>query len=103
MLIEAAGNSPHRDSLRGSLHSLEDAIYEVEDVLDLHDYNLLKQKVKNNVEGIVVCLESLPIIKDIIKKIEYCATTYKAEKELDAAREHCHKSKGIPAVLTCGN
>nr|CAD1843855.1 unnamed protein product [Ananas comosus var. bracteatus] len=48
MLIEAAENSPHKDRLHGWLRSLEEAVYEAENVLDLHDYYLLEQKVKSS-------------------------------------------------------
>ncbi|OAY83669.1 putative disease resistance RPP13-like protein 1, partial [Ananas comosus] len=46
MLIEAAENSPHKDHLHGWLRSLEEAVYEAEDVLDLYDYYFLEKNIK---------------------------------------------------------
>ncbi|XP_020080125.1 putative disease resistance protein RGA3 [Ananas comosus] len=69
MLIDAAENHPHKDQLHGWLRTLEKAVYEAEDVLDLHDYYFLKKKVKSSAGGIKVRLESLPPIKYLSKKI----------------------------------
>ncbi|OAY83415.1 putative disease resistance protein RGA3 [Ananas comosus] len=89
MLIEAAENSPHKDRLHGWLRSLEEAVYEAENVLDLHDYYLLEQKVKSSAGGIKVRLESLLPIKYLSKKfsIKLKDSLVKLEKTAAKARE----------------
>nr|CAD1842887.1 unnamed protein product [Ananas comosus var. bracteatus] len=89
ILIEAAEQSPHKDRLSGWLKSLEDAVYEAEDALDLHDYYLLKQKVKSNAGGMKVRLESLLPIKYLPNKfsIQLKNSLVKLEKTAAKARE----------------
>nr|CAD1842877.1 unnamed protein product [Ananas comosus var. bracteatus] len=89
MLIEAAENSPHKDRLHSWLRSLEEAVYEAEDVLDLYDYYFLKKKVKNSTGGIKVRLESLPPIKYLSKKfsIKLKNSLVRLEKTATKARE----------------
>ncbi|OAY83660.1 hypothetical protein ACMD2_08381 [Ananas comosus] len=89
MLINAAEKSPDKDRLRGWLRSLEEAVYEAEDLLDLHDYYLLEQKVKSSAGGITVRLESLPPIKYLSKKfsINLKKSLVKLEKTAVKSRE----------------
>nr|CAD1842893.1 unnamed protein product [Ananas comosus var. bracteatus] len=89
MLIEAAENSPHKDHLHSWLRSLEEAVYEAEDVLDLYDYYFLEKKVKSSAGGIKVRLESLPPIKYLSKKfsIKLKNSLIKLEKTAAKARE----------------
>ncbi|XP_020097176.1 LOW QUALITY PROTEIN: disease resistance protein RGA2-like [Ananas comosus] len=88
MLIEAAENSPHKDHLHGWLRSLEEAVYEAEDVLDLYEL-LSRKKVKSSAGGIKVRLESLPPIKYLSKKfsIKLKNSLIKLEKTAAKARE----------------
>ncbi|XP_020097174.1 putative disease resistance protein RGA4 [Ananas comosus] len=89
MLIEVAENSPHKDRFHSWLRSLEEAVYEAEDVLDLYDYYFLEKKVKSSAGGIKVRLESLPPIKYLSKKfsIKLKNSLIKLEKTVAKARE----------------
>nr|CAD1843819.1 unnamed protein product [Ananas comosus var. bracteatus] len=82
ILIEAAEKSPHIDRLHGWLKSIEDAVYDTEDVMGLHDYYLLKQKVKHSTGGNMVHLESLPLIKYLLKNRSIVPQNIKLKKSL---------------------
>nr|CAD1842874.1 unnamed protein product [Ananas comosus var. bracteatus] len=98
MLIEAAENSLHKDRLHGWLRSLEEAVYEAEDVLDLHDYYLLGKKVKSGAGGIKVRLESLPPIKYLSKKF-----STKLKNSLVKLEKTAAKAKEFQPFLSGGS
>ncbi|OAY83659.1 putative disease resistance protein, partial [Ananas comosus] len=103
ILIEAAEKSPHKDRLCGWLKSLEDAVYEAEDALDLHDYYLLKQKVKSSAGGIKVRLESLPLIKYLIKNCRIVPQNIRLKKSLMNLEKTAAKANEILSLLGVSN
>ncbi|XP_020097367.1 putative disease resistance protein RGA3 [Ananas comosus] len=102
ILIEAAENSPHKARLHGWLKSLEEAVYEAEDVLDLHCYYLLKQKVKRSTGGITVRLESLPLIKNLLKRFTFGPQNIKLKHALMNLENVAAKAKEFLPFLTIG-
>ncbi|OAY83665.1 putative disease resistance protein [Ananas comosus] len=82
MLIDAAENHPHKDQLHGWLRTLEKAVYEAEDVLDLHDYYFLKKKVKSSAGGIKRCFL-------------YCSLFFKGQKISRKKLIHLWVANGI--------
>nr|CAD1842892.1 unnamed protein product [Ananas comosus var. bracteatus] len=103
ILIEAAKESPHEERLRGWLKSLEDAVYEAEDALDLHDYYLLKQKVKSSAGGIKVRLESLPLIKYLLKNCSIVPQNIRLKKSLMNLEKTAAKANEILLLLGVSN
>nr|CAD1842884.1 unnamed protein product [Ananas comosus var. bracteatus] len=101
--IEVVEKSPHKDRLRGWLKSLEDAVYEAEDALDLHDYYLLKQKVKSSAGGIKVRLESLPLIKYLFKNCSIVPQKLKLKKSLMKLEKTAREANEILPLLGFSN
>ncbi|KAL6602695.1 hypothetical protein ACP70R_043056 [Stipagrostis hirtigluma subsp. patula] len=90
LVIEAAQKSPHRDKLKAWLQQLKQAFYEAEDLLDEHEYNLLKRQAKNAKEssGINAFLKPLR------------AATSKASNLLPENRRIISKLNELKAILT---
>nr|CAD1842876.1 unnamed protein product [Ananas comosus var. bracteatus] len=105
ILIEAAEKGPQKDRLHVWVKSLEDAIYEAEDVLDLHDYYLLKQKekMKSSAGGIKVRLESLPLIKYLIKNCSIVPQNIKLKKSLMKLEKTAGEANEILPLLGFSN
>ncbi|KAL6840869.1 hypothetical protein ACP4OV_029395 [Aristida adscensionis] len=96
LVIEAAEKSPHRDKLKAWLQKLKKAFYEAEDLLDEHEYNLLKRKAKNGKECSPQS-DASTSIKAILKPFR--AATSKASNLLLDNRRIISKINELKAIL----
>ncbi|KAF7105341.1 hypothetical protein CFC21_106162 [Triticum aestivum] len=53
LLVEAANKSPHRPMLNNWIQQLKDAFCKAEDLLDEHEYNILKRKAKKGKDSLI--------------------------------------------------
>uniref|UniRef100_K3XT19 NB-ARC domain-containing protein n=1 Tax=Setaria italica TaxID=4555 RepID=K3XT19_SETIT len=96
LLIETAEKSPHGDKLKAWLHQLKEAFYEAEDLLDEHEYNLVKRKVKSGEEPAREA--DAPTIKTSIMKPLRAATS-RARNLLPENRKLIRKLSELKATL----
>lgn len=96
LVIEAAENSPHRDKLKAWLHRLKEAFYDTEDLLDEHEYNILKRRVKSGKDPLLK--EDATSIKSTILKPLRAATS-RASNLLPENRRLIRKMNELKAIL----
>ncbi|GJN17476.1 hypothetical protein PR202_gb04545 [Eleusine coracana subsp. coracana] len=97
LVIEAAEKSPHRDKLKAWLQRLKEAFYDTEDLLDEHEYNILKRKVKSGKD--LLLKEDVTSIKTAILK-PFRAATSRASNLLLENRRLIRKMNELKATLT---
>jgi len=69
LVIQAAEKSPHRRKLEAWLRRLKESFYDAEDLLDEHEYNLLKRKAKSGKDPLVGEDETSSIASTILKPL----------------------------------
>jgi len=98
LVIEAAEKSPHKDKLKAWLQRLKDAFYDAEDLLDEHEYNLLKRKAKSGDDSSVGDNDDASSIKSTILK-PFRATASKARNLLPENRRLIRKLNELKDIL----
>jgi hypothetical protein len=93
LVIEAAEKSPHKDKLKAWLQRLKDAFYDAEDLLDEHEYNLLKRKDDSSVGD-----DDASSIKSTILK-PFRATASRARNLLPENRRLIRKLNELKDIL----
>lgn len=91
LVIEAAEKSRNRDKLKAWLQQLKKAFYDAEDLLEEHEYNLLKRKAKSGKDP------SLEQKSTILKPFR--AATSRARNLLPENRRLISKLKELKAIL----
>lgn len=95
LMIKAAERSNHRAILDRWLEELKEAFYNAEDLLDEHDYSLLKRKAKSGKDS---TSEHSSSIKATILKPFHAATS-KASNLLPANRKLLCQLNGLKRIL----
>ena len=96
LVIEAAEKSPHRDKLKAWLQQFKEAFYDSEDLLDEHEYNLLKRKAKSGKDSVLG--EDASSMKSTIVK-PFQAATSRARNLLPDNRRLIHKLHELKDIL----
>jgi len=96
LVIEAAEKSPHRDKLKAWLQQLKEAFYDAEDLLDEHEYNLLKRKAKSGKDSVLG--EDASSMKSTILK-PFQAATSRARNLLPDNRRLIRKLHELKDIL----
>ena len=96
LVIEAAEKSPHRDKLKAWLQQLKEAFYDAEDLLDEHEYNLLKRKAKSGKDSVLE--EDASSMKSTILK-PFQAATSRARNLLPNNRRLIRKLHELTDIL----
>ncbi|CAO2197380.1 unnamed protein product [Urochloa humidicola] len=97
LVIEAAEKSPHRDKLKSWLQKLKEAFYDAEDLLDEHEYNLLKRKVKSGDDSLAGDDDSSSIKSTILKPFR--ATASRARNLLPENKRLIRKLNELKDIL----
>jgi len=97
LVIQAAEKSPHREKLEAWLRRLKEAFYYAEDLLDEHEYNLLKRKVKSGKEPLLEEGEN-SIVSTILKPFH--AAKSRACNLLPENKRLISKMNELKAILT---
>ncbi|XP_039808001.1 putative disease resistance protein RGA4 isoform X2 [Panicum virgatum] len=98
LVIEAAEKSPHKDKLKAWLQRLKDAFYDAEDLLDEHEYNLLKRKAKSGDDSSVGDDDDASSIKSTILK-PFRATASRARNLLPENKRLIRKLNELKDIL----
>ncbi|KAL6845263.1 hypothetical protein ACP4OV_024758 [Aristida adscensionis] len=97
LVIEAAEKSPHRDKMKAWLQRLKEAFYDAEDVLDEHEYNLLKRKAKSGKEASPQA-DAFSVKATILKPLR--AATSRARNLLPENRRLISKMNEMKVILS---
>jgi hypothetical protein len=97
LVIEAAEKSPHREKLKAWLQRLKDAFFDSEDLLDEHEYNILKRRMKSGKDP-SSSGEDVSSIKSTIMK-PFRAVKSKASNLLPENRKLINKINELKAIL----
>ncbi|CAL4943093.1 unnamed protein product [Urochloa decumbens] len=96
LVIEAGEKSPHKAKLEAWLRQLKEAFYNAEDLLDEHEYNLLKHKAKgwkDSFQGVDASSIKAKILKP------FCAATSRASNCLPANRKVIQQLNELKTML----
>ncbi|XP_066357732.1 putative disease resistance RPP13-like protein 1 [Miscanthus floridulus] len=97
LVIQAAEKSPHRGKLEAWIRRLKEAFYDAEDLLDEHEYNLLKRKAKSGKDPMVGEDEASSIASTIMKPLR--AAKSRARNLLPENRKLINKMKELKDIL----
>ncbi|XP_066355137.1 putative disease resistance RPP13-like protein 1 isoform X2 [Miscanthus floridulus] len=98
LVIQAAEKSPHRGKLEAWLRRLKEAFYDAEDLLDEHEYNLLKRKAKSGNDPLLGEDETSSITSTILKPFH--AAMSRARNLLPENRRLIAKMNELKDILT---
>ncbi|CAD6268644.1 unnamed protein product [Miscanthus lutarioriparius] len=98
LVIQAAEKSPHRGKLEAWLRRLKEAFYDAEDLVDEHEYNLLKRKAKSGKDPLVGEHETSSIASTIMKPFHTAKS--RARNLLPENRRLISKMNELKAILT---
>uniref|UniRef100_A0A0A9C037 NB-ARC domain-containing protein n=1 Tax=Arundo donax TaxID=35708 RepID=A0A0A9C037_ARUDO len=96
LVIEAAEKSVHKGKLEAWLWQLKEAFYNAEDLLDKHEYNLLKRKAKrgkNSSPGVDASSIKAKIMKP------FCVATSRESNFLPENRKIIHQLNELKTIL----
>ncbi|CAD6268635.1 unnamed protein product [Miscanthus lutarioriparius] len=88
----------HRSKLEARLRRLKEAFYDAEDLLDEHEYNLLKRKAKSGKDPLVGEDETSSIASTILKPLR--AAKSRARNLLPENKKLISKMNELKAILT---
>jgi len=97
LVIQAAEKSSHRGKLEAWIRRLKEAFYDAEDLLDEHEYNLLKRKAKSGKDPMVGEDEASSIASTIMKPLR--AAKSRARNLLPQNRKLINKMKELKDIL----
>ncbi|CAD6268639.1 unnamed protein product [Miscanthus lutarioriparius] len=97
LVIRAAEKSSHRGKLEAWIRRLKEAFYDAEDLLDEHEYNLLKRKAKSGKDPMVGEDEASSIASTIMKPLR--AAKSRARNLLPENRKLINKMKELKDIL----
>ncbi|KXG22917.1 hypothetical protein SORBI_3008G027500 [Sorghum bicolor] len=101
LVIQAAEKSAYRGKLEAWLRRLKEAFYDAEDLLDEHEYNLLKRKAKSGKDPLVGEDETSSIASTILKPLR--AAKSRAHNLLPENRKLISKMNELKAILKEAN
>ncbi|OEL28241.1 putative disease resistance RPP13-like protein 1 [Dichanthelium oligosanthes] len=96
LVIEAGEKSPHKAKLVAWLRQLKEAFYNAEDLLDKHEYNLLKHKAKGGKDSLLG-VDVSSIKAKILKPL--CAATSRASNVLPGNRKIIQQLNELKTML----
>ncbi|PWZ43726.1 putative disease resistance protein [Zea mays] len=98
LVIQAAQKSPHRGKLESWLRRLKEAFYDAEDLLDEHEYNVLKAKAKSGKGPLLREDESSSTATTVMKPFH--SAMNRARNLLPGNRRLISKMNELKAILT---
>jgi len=101
LVIEAAEASPHRRNLEAWLGQLKEALYTAEDLLDEHEYSVLRHKAKNGNDDRSPAGVRAKVLKPLRAATSRMSNLLPGNRELLRQLnelEHLSKSQGLPSA-----
>ncbi|KAJ1285709.1 hypothetical protein BS78_03G297700 [Paspalum vaginatum] len=102
LVIEAAEKSPHREKLKAWLQQLKGAFYDAEDLLDEHEYNLLKRKAKSGKGSLLGEDDSSIKARNLLPDNRRLIDKLNELKAILAKAKEFRELLGVPAGNTAG-
>jgi hypothetical protein len=98
LVIEAGEKSPHKPKLEAWLRQLKEALYNAVDLLDEHEYNLLKRKAKGRKDSLLGLGVGASSARAKILK-PFCAATSRASNFLPGNRKMIQQLNELKSLL----
>ncbi|KAG2558749.1 hypothetical protein PVAP13_8NG343600 [Panicum virgatum] len=107
LVIEAAEKSRNRDKLKAWLQQLKKAFYDAEDLLDEHEYNLLKRRAKSGQDSSLekkstILRATMSRARNLLPENRRLISKLKELKAILAEAKHFRELLGLPAGTTAG-